>query len=307
MQARNSKNAQGIDVSHHQGTIDWTKVAKDGIDFVYIKATQNSIDSMFITNVKGANAAGLLVGAYHYLDKSVTTAVLAQEAAQKFFRAIVKAGGIDVFHLPPPALDYEESSGLTKAQMNVVAKAFLSEIHTLTGMKPIVYTGNSFAANFAGEVGIYPLWIARYSTVVPWNVTAWRSWDIWQYSSGTSGGTRPNGSRSVAGISGNVNLNEYKGTLAELKAAYNKESGGEEVPVTEQDIHGVSAWAAEDWAEAKANGYFDGTRPGAATTREETAIVINRLRNNFLKLIAGYTTQIADLKSRLEAIEKEKQ
>lgn len=303
MQARNSKNAQGIDVSHHQGSIDWTKVAKDAIDFVYIKATQNSMDSMFITNVKGANTAGLLVGAYHYLDKSVTTAVLAKAAAQTFFQAIVKAGGIDVFHLPP-ALDYEESNGLTKAQMNVVAKAFLSEIQTLTGMKPMVYTGNSFAANFDGEVGAYPLWIARYSTVVPWNVTAWRSWDIWQYSSGTSGGTRPNGSRSVAGISGNVDLNEYKGTLAELKAAYNKENGGEEVPVAEHNIDVVSPWAAEDWAEAKANGYFDGTRPGAATTREETAIVINRLRNNFLKLIAGNTTEIADLKARLEAIEK---
>ena len=61
---------------------------------------------------------------------------------------------------------------------------------------------------------------------------------------------------------------------------------------------------AKDWAEAKANGYFDGTRPGAPITREETAIVMNRLRANFLKLIAGNTARISELEEKLKQIEQ---
>jgi len=304
MQARRSTNVQGIDVSHHQGVINWAKVAADGIDFAYIKATQSSIDRMFLKNVAAAKSAGVLVGTYHYLDKSVTTVTLAKAAANYYYAAIKEAGGVQVFDLPP-ALDYEEINGISRAQVNLIAQTFLSEIKRLTGVTPILYTGNSFAEQFDLEIGKYFVWIARYGTAVPWDVTAWREWTIWQYSDGSTGGTRSSGRRSVAGISGPVDLNEYNGTLAELKAAYKKASGGEDEPVTERDINVVSAWAADNWAEAKANGYFDGTRPGAAITREETAMVINKLRNNFLKLIAGNTTQIADLEKRLQVIEKE--
>ncbi len=304
MQARSNKNVQGIDVSHHQGTINWSKVAADGIDFAYIKATQNSMDNMFLKNVAAAKGAGVLVGAYHFLDKSVTTVALAKAAAADLNEAIKEAGGVPVFDLPP-ALDYEVIGGITTAQVNNIAKAFLSEIKRLTGVTPIIYTGNSFSEKFDLEVGKYFVWIARYGTIVPWNVTAWREWTIWQYSDGSTGGTRVGGSRTVAGIAGPVDLNEYNGTLAELKAAYKKACGEEANPVTERDINVVSAWAADNWAEAKANGYFDGTRPGAPITREETAIVINKIRNNFLKLIAGNTTQIVDLENRLQVIEKE--
>ncbi|GIO57933.1 glycoside hydrolase family protein [Paenibacillus cineris] len=58
------------------------------------------------------------------------------------------------------------------------------------------------------------------------------------------------------------------------------EKEGTKVP--ERDINNVSSWAAKDWEEATANGYVDGTRPGAPITREEMAIVINRLRKSFL-------------------------
>ena len=56
-------------------------------------------------------------------------------------------------------------------------------------------------------------------------------------------------------------------------------------PVTKRDINIVSDWAADDWEEARVNGYFDGSRPGAPITREEAAIVVNRLRKNILELI----------------------
>lgn len=73
--------------------------------------------------------------------------------------------------------------------------------------------------------------------------------------------------------------------------------------VTVRDINVVSAWAEVFWKEAQANGYFDGCRPGAPITREESAIVINRLRRNFLALIAGVYGDVKDLDDRLKKIE----
>ena len=58
----------GVDVSNHQGEIDWTAVAGDDIEFAYIKATEggDSVDPWFERNWEGARSAGLDVGAYHY-------------------------------------------------------------------------------------------------------------------------------------------------------------------------------------------------------------------------------------------------
>ena len=61
----------GIDISHHQGKIDWAKVNNwEGhkINFVYIKATEGAtfIDHMYESNIKGARENGFLIGSYHY-------------------------------------------------------------------------------------------------------------------------------------------------------------------------------------------------------------------------------------------------
>ncbi|GGG13602.1 glycoside hydrolase family 25 protein [Paenibacillus aceti] len=299
MQMRKQGNAQGIDVSHWQGKIDWAKVAASGISFAFIKATQNRIDERFIENARGAKAAGLLVGAYHYLDNSIVTEAKARIAAQLFFSAMQSEGV--KFDLPP-VLDYESKSGsLSAAGTNAVAKAFLAEIERLTGVRPILYTYPAFIGNFSG-LSQYPLWIARYSTQTPVDASGWTRWEFWQYSDGKDGGTLPNGSRIVGGINGQVDLNEFDGTVAELRRKYGSKK--EETEVSERDVNQVSNWAAKDWVEAKANGYFDGTRPGAPITREETAIVINRLRANFLKLIAGNTARISELEEKLKQIEQ---
>ncbi|NWL90433.1 hypothetical protein DMN77_23050 [Paenibacillus sp. 79R4] len=61
----------------------------------------------------------------------------------------------------------------------------------------------------------------------------------------------------------------------------------EEPKMAERDINQVSSWAAAAWDEATANGYFDGTRPGAPITREEAAIVINRVVKNIKEAIGN--------------------
>lgn len=63
-----AQNQCGIDVSRHQGRIEWQKVPIRDISFVYIKATEGAtyIDPCFHYNIKGAAEAGFKVGAYHY-------------------------------------------------------------------------------------------------------------------------------------------------------------------------------------------------------------------------------------------------
>lgn len=79
----------------------------------------------------------------------------------------------------------------------------------------------------------------------------------------------------------------------------------EDKPVSQRDVNIVSSWAEAAWSEMMANGYYDGKRPGAVITREESAIVINRLRKNILKLIAGVNGDVKELDERLRKIESE--
>ncbi|WP_237172648.1 hypothetical protein [Paenibacillus lutimineralis] len=91
---------------------------------------------------------------------------------------------------------------------------------------------------------------------MPADASGWTRWDFWQYSDGSVGGVLPSGTRKVNGINGNVDLNEYDGTIADLKRWYtNKpiEKGEEMTGKQERDINVVSTWAADDWSEAKVN------------------------------------------------------
>ncbi|WP_434758349.1 glycoside hydrolase family 25 protein [Paenibacillus amylolyticus] len=211
MQNRTSGNTQGIDVSRYQGNIDWAKVKASGMTFVFIKATEGRtyIDPNFQKNVTGALAAGMMVGTYHFFRG--TSVEIAKAEAAHYANTLDKIGGAKALQLPP-VMDYENNPGnLSRAQMNTVAKAFLTEIQRLTGVKPILYTGNSFAANFDTSLSSYDLWVARYSnTRVPEDHPAWKNWTFWQYTD----------SGKVNGISGNVDMNEFEGTAAQLRARY---------------------------------------------------------------------------------------
>ncbi|WP_264453535.1 GH25 family lysozyme [Paenibacillus polymyxa] len=227
MQQRNSFNAQGIDVSRYQGKIDWKAVKADGVSFAFIKASQGQhyVDPTFTTNAKGARAAGVLLGAYHFVDAISVEAAKAE--ARHFAEVLEQVGGGKALDLPP-VMDYENNLGnLSKTLISAVALAFLIELERLTGRKPIIYTGNAFAANFNASLGGYPLWIARYSdTRVPSDTVTWKRWDIWQYSD----------SGKVVGIKGNVDMNEYSGTVDELRTQFGK---GPTVPA--QDTESVTS------------------------------------------------------------------
>ena len=83
---------KGIDVSHWQGTIDWNKVKKAGIEFAIIKAGGSDAgfytDSKWEANYKGAKAAGIPIGAYYFVGKDCVTAAAGKADAERFLQIL---------------------------------------------------------------------------------------------------------------------------------------------------------------------------------------------------------------------------
>lgn len=82
-----------------------------------------------------------------------------------------------------------------------------------------------------------------------------------------------------------------------------KQKEGKSVNIPTRDVNVVSPWAAAAWEEMTKNGYVDGSRPGAPVTREENAVIMNRLRKNLLQLMYGNQQKLEDLEKRLRAID----
>lgn len=178
---------RGIDVSKYQGTINWTKVAKDStIKFVYIKATEGASiqDPMYRTNITKAKKAGLLVGSYH-LYSSKTTAY--QQMAN--IRKVIKKSEQDLI----PVLDIEgHHSG--RLYMERVDK-LLELMENEYGVKPIIYTSERvYKTHFAGKkYAKYHIFIANYRNYPTTRFT------LWQYTE----------TGHVSGISGYVDISKF--------------------------------------------------------------------------------------------------
>lgn len=203
MQTRNPNNAKGIDVSWHQGNIDWQKVKVSGVvDFVFIKASEGVgyTDPQFRRNAAGANAVGIPVGYYHYARPELNSA-LAEAAA---FVITTKGQACQL----PYVLDLEgESSKLDTVTLSKWAVDFINYVHVNTGKSVILYTGAYFARDELNKtLGFAPLWVAHYGAQTPLANGTWNDWTFFQYSS----------TGAVNGIVGNVDMNEYNGSVTDL-------------------------------------------------------------------------------------------
>jgi lysozyme len=198
---------RGIDVSHHQGTVDWTNVADDDVAFAYIKATEANdiVDDQFHTNWDHARAAGLLVGAYHYYSLAYPGAVQARH-----FLDVVPTST----HQLPPVVDIEYSGNSKerpdKAAFQQELRAYLTTVTAAFGRSPILYTTYDFyrdylAPDFANE----NIWIRDLQRYPRTSMIS--KWTFWQYSS----------VGSVRGVSGNVDLNVFNGDRTALTALLN--------------------------------------------------------------------------------------
>lgn len=194
VQNRSAGKVKGIDVSNNNGSIDWSKVKKDGYQFAYIKASEgtNFKDTLFGSNVEKAKKAGIHTGAYHFGRPSGSPDDGEEEA--KLFISMMDKADTDLL----PALDLEATK-LNTEQTAKWVDSFISYVKKQTGKDVIIYTGLWFVDQYQGlseKLSKYPLWVSYYKESAPPD-NGWDNWTIWQY---TSKG-------DVSGISGKADLN----------------------------------------------------------------------------------------------------
>ncbi len=192
----------GVDVSEYQENIDWEAlnfIIKDApINFVFIRATvgDDRVDSKFLKNWQLADER-FIRGAYHYYRPNENSL----NQANLFIKTVKLQKG-DL----PPVLDIEK---LPKKQsidsLKVGLKRWLNRVEAHYGVKPIIYSGDKYYADFlASEFSDYTFWIAHYNffedEINP-------KWQFWQFTE----------QAKVRGISGKVDLNIFNGDIDDLK------------------------------------------------------------------------------------------
>jgi lysozyme len=196
---------RGIDISHYQERIDWSRVRNAQIKgqplrFVIIKATEgiSIIDENFIDNFYQARQNDLIRGAYHFFTPDEDPVRQA-----RFFIKQVKLETGDL----PPVLDVEKAGNLSTKQLRKAVHTWLDVIEKHYGIKPIIYTGYSFKLKYLndGTFDAYPYWIAHYYVE---QLQYKGQWSFWQY---TDMGR-------IDGINGSVDCNIFNGELPQLVA-----------------------------------------------------------------------------------------
>lgn len=200
-----SARIMGCDVSHWDGEIDWTKLKKAGVKFIYQKATQGTeyIDPTFEENWASAKNYGVIRGAYHFYDPKADPEVQAAH-----FLNVVKFEKGDLL----PVLDIEIASGVSPDELSKNIGIWIEKVQAAIGRPPIIYTYRYFwDASINQDFSHCPLWIAEYeNNHAPYIPNGWKDWIMWQYS---SKGTLP----GIPDAVGKVDLDHFKGDLQALK------------------------------------------------------------------------------------------
>lgn len=186
---------KGIDLSRHNGKVDFSKVAKDGISFVILRAGYGRTykDTAFDYNVEQAVKNGLQIGIYWFMYAN--SAENAIKNAEKCYESIKQwRDKITLKVWADWEYDSDKNAGyLTNHQRTEFVVLFLNKMKSY-GFDVGVYANPDYIRNKFewSRLSVYPLWIAKYSNILgDWNPL------IWQYSS----------KGTVSGITGNVDLN----------------------------------------------------------------------------------------------------
>ncbi|NOY90788.1 MAG: hypothetical protein GXP55_06210 [Deltaproteobacteria bacterium] len=194
---------RGIDVSHWQGTIDWDAVAADGVTFAFIRVSDGDfLDREFTRNWAEAKRVGIRRGVYQFFragnDPIADAEIL-----------ITRMGALEPGDLAP-VLDAETMDGQSASTVQANMRRWLEHVAAATGTTPFIYSGSGFWNGSFGSPDFmeYPLWVANYTSLCPSMPSPWTRWVFWQDSS----------RGSVAGISGNVDMDFFNGDAAALAA-----------------------------------------------------------------------------------------
>jgi lysozyme len=209
---RGIMSIEGIDVSHNNGKPDWAKVAAAEKVFAYAKATEGLKfkDPEFVKNWAAIKHASMKRGAYHFFHPLSKP----EDQADHFCTVVGSLGPGDL----PPAVDLEwtkpdpdEWPRVPRAGRVGLVVRCLQRVEQRLGIRPIVYSSKVWVEEFipgAAALAAYGLWVADFkSKDKPLIPPAWKQWLFWQH---TDKG-------SVAGITGEVDLDRFNGTLADLE------------------------------------------------------------------------------------------
>ncbi len=187
---------QGVDVAGYQhpggASINWRKVAKAGIKFAAVKATEGAYyrNPFALTDLAEAKAAGLSVMAYAFAIPNGNGSSASPVAQADY---LVKYLGSAGSTLPPIMLDIEynpygaECYGLSRSAMISWISQFSSEGVAKTGEEPVIYGPAPWWQDCTGgatRFGQFPLWVPDYTSAPRPIVThGWSNYAFWQYSS----------------------------------------------------------------------------------------------------------------------------
>ena len=190
----------GIDISHHQGRIDWSEMrtSHHPIEFVFIKATEGRTfqDPKFRYNWENAKKHNYIRGAYHFYSPN-------SNSTEQFenYKSTVKIKKGDFI----PILDIEKESKLGRENLREGVLNWLKLAEQEYGVKPMIYTGLKFYQHILkGYVDEYPLWIAAYSGK---HRLKNEKWTFHQFTEKVK----------VKGIGPTVDGNDFKGEIEDLK------------------------------------------------------------------------------------------
>lgn len=272
----------GIDISSWQAGIDISKLTTT--EFVIVKATGGTAytNPYFIRHMEATLATGKLAGAYHYAREKGCKGSAKAEAA--YFCGKVK----DYIGKIVLVLDWEEELSLGPAW----ALEWLQEVERLTGVKPLIYTGQSVCASRSYDWSAvakagYKLWLAQYPNYNqtdyknnPWRsggIGAFPGYIMHQYTS----------SGRIAGYDGNLDLNLFYGSADDWTVlAGAKNMNTEDDDMTGEQIYKrlneylatqpVPDWAREEVQEAIDAGITDGSDMMQLIPRYQAAIMAKR-------------------------------
>ena len=170
----------GIDVSHHQGFIEWPRVRNDrpDIQFVYVKFTEGAshFDSRAPRNFSGAHSVGYPVGGYHYFR--MTSGAREQ---YEYFTKVLDIAIIGYRHVLIPMVDVETADGHPVQEVQDSLQVMLDLLEEHYGKKPMIYgTMRSYNTLLAPDFNDYPLFIGRYGVNEP-EING-GDYTIWQFS-----------------------------------------------------------------------------------------------------------------------------
>jgi lysozyme len=192
-----------IDISHYDTVSqDFAATAKAGIVAVILKATQGTgfVDPTFLARAEEAKAAGLLVGAYHFLDGSDPAAQMAH-----FLTVANSEAGVDRL-----AVDFEPypSSQASSTQ----AATAVASVYAALGKRPLLYMGRYQISRVSKTLSMNPLWLPEYGSN-PICPPGFSTWMLWQHTDGQVGSAVV----PVPGI-GPCDRSKFAGSVEQLRA-----------------------------------------------------------------------------------------